>query len=167
MFKLIAFVKNFLVDYYLYDFNHANDFVEKVAERLNRKFVVMNIGTKNYFLDSFGFKMGEKLKKLQIYAYGGKKREINGRKFLKTYKFIKEKHKDYDIVILDSVYSLNNKKPILIYKDSPIRVSFLTNKIEIGNAGILFNSFSYSSEESLDKTVKVVEKIFQKISQKI
>lgn len=165
--KLNDFVKYIIVNFYLYDFKDKNDFINQVEKNNDKKVVIMNVGTKKYFLDSFASFLGDKLKKLNLYVYGSTKREINGKNFLKVYEFIKKKHKGYKVIIIDSVYSLNRKKPILIYSNEPINVSFLSSDKKIGDAGILFNSFSYSSKEFIDKSMGVIENIFLKISQKI
>lgn len=116
---------------------------------LNKNIVFMCIGTNKYFLDSFGAKMGDKLKQLNFYVYGSSKREINGKNYINVYNFIRKKHKKSKIIIIDSVYLQGKTKPMIVYKSHPINVSGINSKNFIGDEGLLFNSFSYQDEISL------------------
>lgn len=132
----------------------------------NNEIVVMCIGTKKYFNDCFGVLLGDKLKKLNIYVYGSSKREINGLNYLNVYKFIKRKHYNAKIIIIDSVFIKGDKKPVLIYKNGGINVSGLNSDILIGDEGILFNSFSYSNLDYLNNSIILINNLFHKFIKK-
>ena len=72
-------------------------------------------------------------------------------------------YKNSKIIVLDSVFIKSDKKPILIYKNSPISVSGINNNIAIGDECILFNSFSYSSLDCFKIALKLLTKMFKKI----
>lgn len=128
----------------------------------NQELVIMCIGTKKYFNDSFAVLLGDELKKINLYVYGSSKREINGLNYLNVYNFIKSKHKNCKVIIIDSVYVKSEKKPILIYKNSPVNVSGLNSDIFIGDEGILFNSFSYSNLDYLKNIINLLKELFIK-----
>jgi len=153
-----------MFEFYLYNFDKFYLF-EKLflLNNLNKDIVLLCIGTDAYFNDSFGVKIGDELKKLNFYVYGSSKREINGLNFLKVYEFIKKKHVKSKVIILDSVYLKSEKKPFLIYKNSPINVSGLNSDILIGDEGILFNSFSYSKIEYFNHAIKLLKSMFFKL----
>jgi len=134
-----------------------------INNNLNKDLVLLCIGTNSYFNDCFGPKIGDELKKLNLYVYGSSKREVNGKNFLEVYKFIKDKHKNSKVIIIDSVYLKGNKQPFLIYKNVPINVSGINSKVCIGDEGILFNSFSYSKIENLNKLIYLIKKLFVKL----
>lgn len=149
----------------IYNFNQFN-MLEKLFlqnNNTNKNLVLMCIGTNSYFNDCFGVKLGDELKKLNFYVYGSTKREINGTNFMQVYNFIKNKHKNSKIIILDSVYLKGDKKPMLIYKNSPINVAGLNSKYLIGDEGILFNSFSYSKLEYINNAINLIKNMFLKL----
>lgn len=154
-------MQNFLViDFY--DFKKLQN--EFIKNNLNANIVVICVGTKKYKYDNFGVILGDILKKEKIIVYGSSKREVNGLNFLKVYNYVKNKHKNCKIIIIDVVFCKSKIKPILIYKNQPIIVSALNNKIAIGDAGILFNSFSYYNKDYILIVSKFILNLFREIS---
>ncbi|MBE5746425.1 MAG: DUF1256 domain-containing protein [Clostridiales bacterium] len=153
-----------MFEFNLYDLENFN-ILENLFKLNNYKknIVVLCVGTLKYFNDSFGVIFGDLIKELNIYCYGCKKHEVNGLNYLQVYNFIREKHKSAKIIVIDSVFVKSDKKPILIYKNSPINVSCLNNNNLIGDEGILFNSFSYSNTKCFNKTLYLLRKMFEKI----
>ena len=135
-----------------------------LLNNINKDLVFLCIGTQKYYLDSFGVKIGDKLKKLNFFVYGSSKREINGNNFLKVYEFIKKKHPNSKIIVIDSVYVKGNKKPVLIYKNTPINAGSLIGNYQIGHEGILFNSFSYSKIDDFNKIINLITNFFAKLN---
>lgn len=133
-----------------------------LINNINKNLVILCIGKKNYFYDSFGPVLGTELKKLNLFVYGSVNREVNGLNFKQVYNFIKTKHPKSKVIIIDSVFVKGSKKPILIYKNSPICVSGLNNNCYIGDEGILFNSFSYSNFKVVKKIVNLLKNMFNK-----
>lgn len=162
--KLLGFfVKNYFVfNFYLYDLTEFNVF-EQVFFESNKCFdvVFLCIGTKNYFNDSFGVRIGDELKKCKVYCYGSSTREVNGTNFMEVYRFVKSKHKSSKIIIIDSVYFKTSNSPILVYQNTGVVVSGLNNKTPIGDAGILFNSFSYHNNEKVKNILGLITKMLK------
>lgn len=157
------FVKNYFVyHFYLYDLTEFKVFEQVFLEsNKNNDIVFLCIGTKNYINDSFGVKVGDELKKCKVYCYGSSKREINGTNFMGVYKFVKSKHKNSKIIIIDSVYFKTSNSPILVYQNAGVVVSGLNNKTPIGDAGILFNSFSYHNTGKVEKVLGLLTKMLK------
>lgn len=158
------FVKNcYMFDFYLYDLNDFYVFedVFKLGIENTKQIVFLCVGTKKYKQDSFGVLMGDKIKKLKVFCYGCSKREINGLNYSKVYEFVKKKHQNSKIIIVDSIFIEGGKKPILIFKSGGVVVSALNNKMSIGDAGILFNAFSYNNDDIAGKIMQLIENMIK------
>ncbi len=131
----------------------------------NEEIVVLCVGTKKYFYDSFGVICGDRIKNINIYCYGSSKREVNGLNFKQVYAFIKSKHKTSKIVVIDSVFSRAKNPPILILKNGGIIPSGINNKQEIGDVGILFNMFSYHNTDIIESVINFIENMIKKYCQ--
>ena len=154
-----------MFEFFLYDLKHFSS-LEKLflSNNLKKEVVFLCVGTNSYFNDCFGPKIGDELKKLNFFVYGSSKREVNGLNCFKIYEFIKLKHKNCKVIILDSVFIKGEKKPFLIYKNSPIKISALNSDLSIGDEGILFNSFSYSKLEYINKVIDLIVKMNLKLN---
>lgn len=124
----------------------------------------MRLRTKKYVNDSFGVVVGDKLKNIKVISFGSSKREINGTNFLKVFKFIKQKYKNYKTILIDSAYFNADNSPILVYQNYGIIPSAINSNIRIGDAGILFNSFSYTRKEIVDEVVYLLENMIKKFA---
>ena len=153
-----------MFNFYLYDLKEFNVF-EQVFLKNNEKFdiVFLCVGTKKYINDNFGVRIGDELKKCKVYCYGSSTREVNGTNFMEVYKFVKSKHKNSKIIVIDSVYFKTKSSPILVYQNQGVVVSGLNNKTPIGDAGILFNSFSYNNNEKFGNVLNLLTKMLKKI----
>lgn len=157
------FVKNHLMfNFYLYDLKDFGMLKNFIDEFDLNKTVILCIGTKKMFEDSFGVLFGDRIKSKKLYCFGSSKREINGTNFLKVYDYVRNKYKDYKILVIDSVYVNSKNKPILIYQNFGVKVSGLNNDVVVGDAGILFNAFSYNNYNSFDCVLTKLEKLFEK-----
>lgn len=155
-------MSNFL----LYNLNDYSLFEDILLNELKFKnLVILCIGTKNYENDAFGVKIGDELKNVKIISLGHSKREINGLNYSKVYDFIKQKLPEYKVVILDSVYINGDSKPYLVFKKSGVNVSGINSDKVIGDYGILYNSFSYSSKNIKDFVINLLTKTFNKLCQ--
>lgn len=153
-----------MFEFNLYDLKDFNKIETLFLENNKNKDVVfICIGTKKYFNDSFAVMLGDKLKNYNLFVYGSSKREVNGLNYLNVYNFVKHKHKKSKIIILDSVFVKSDKKPILIYKNSPVNVSGLNSNLLLGDESILFNSFSYSNLDYLNKILILLSNLFKKM----
>lgn len=148
-----------------FDLYSLNNFklLEEVFLKQNKgkDIVLMCVGTQKIIEDDFGPLVGDKLKELDIFVYGSSVREINGLNFMQVYNFIKKKHPKSKIIVVDSVL-VENKQPILIYKNSPVRVSGINSEQFIGDESILFNSFSYYNLDIKHSAIFLIKKLFEK-----
>lgn len=153
-----------MFEFNLYNFDSFEKFENLFLQNnKNKDIVFMCIGTKKYFNDSFGVLLGDCLKNIPVYVYGSSKREVNGLNYLNVYNFIKNKHKNSKIVVIDSVYVKSEKKPIIIYKNNASNVSGLNSNLLIGDESILFNSFSYSNLDYLNNMVTRLSNLIKKL----
>lgn len=155
-----------MFNFYLYDLTEFNVFENLFQSFVNfslKNVVFLCIGTKNYANDSFGVLCGDKLKNKNVYCYGSSVREINGTNFLDVYNFVKSKHKNAKIVVIDSVFVQSTQKPILIFRGGGVNVSGLNSNALIGDAGILFNSFSYHNNEKTQQVLCKIEKMINSL----
>lgn len=141
------------------------DMLEKIIlSNMSQNTVFLCVGTKKYVNDSFGVVVGDKLKNIKVISFGSSKREINGTNFLKVFKFIKQKYKNYKTILIDSAYFNADNSPILVYQNYGIIPSAINSNIRIGDAGILFNSFSYTRKEIVDEVVYLLENMIKKFA---
>ena len=139
-------------DFYLSDLEDCEDFfclLNLWCGLKKEKPVFLCIGTKKVLYDSFGPVMGSLLKKYSsFYVYGSLKREVNGLNFYEVYKFIKKKHTNSKIIVIDNAYIKNAGNVKLILKNSGVFPSGINNsKNQVGDVSILINGFSYNSNK--------------------
>lgn len=157
-----------MFDFKLYSIDDFSSF-EKIffASNKNKDLVLLNLGTKKFNYDSFGVELGDELKKLNFFVYGCSKREINGKNFAQVIDFIKKKHTNCKLIVIDSVYVAEGNKPILIYREGQTRVSCLNSTKFVGDASILFNSFSQKNRNLAKLVIFYVKKMFKKYEEKL
>ena len=139
-------------DFYLNNLEDCEDFfclLNSWCGLKKERPVFLCIGTTKVLCDSFGPMMGSLLKRYSnFYVYGSLKREVNGLNFFEVYKFIKKKHKNSKIVVIDNAYIKNAGNIKLILKNAGIFPSVINNsKNQVGDVSILINGFSYNSNK--------------------
>ncbi len=102
----------------------------------NKDVVVLCLGYKNFFLDSVGPIVGSILKhkyNTKVYVYGSLNSDINAKIAKKYYSFIKNKHKNSKIIIIDALISKNKKEGKLIVTKKNGNILILANIITLQN----------------------------------
>lgn len=151
----------------LKDFSSANTFEDNLFSMLkfyNYPPIFLCIGTSKCLEDCFGVFCGTALKSYSKFkVFGSLKHEINAKNFLQTYNFIRKKHKNNPIVIIDNVFIKNSDDTKLILKNSGVCPCGIFNNKIIGDVSILVNGFSYNKFTTINNYKKIFKIILNSI----
>lgn len=133
---------------------------------LKQKPVFLCVGTNKIKNDCFGPNMGSILKKnFRFFVYGSLKREVNGLNFVEVFNFIKKKHENAPVIVIDNVLIKNSNNIKLIFKNEGIFPRGLSNnKHLIGDASLLINGFEYNNCDNFKDLYKIIFLAIKKLN---